>query len=44
MQSNPHLPQGIFPFEGKGIESPFPLDAAPIHAVRAGATTRLVEA
>ena len=42
MQSTPRFLQGVFPFEGKGFESPFPLDAALTYTVPAGAVTQPV--
>ncbi|GAA4707929.1 molybdopterin oxidoreductase [Phytohabitans rumicis] len=42
MQSTPRFLQGVFPFEGKGLESPFPLDAALTYTVPPGAVTQPV--
>jgi hypothetical protein len=42
VQSTPRFLQGIFAFQGKGIESPFPLDAALTYTVPAGVTTQPV--
>lgn len=42
MQSTSRFLQGVFPFDGKGIESPFPLDAALTYTVPPGAITQPV--
>ncbi len=42
MQSSPRFMQGVFAFEGKGIESPFPLSPALSYTVPAGTTTQTV--
>lgn len=42
MQSHPRFRQGVFAFEGKGIESPFPIDAALAYTVPAGAIAQPV--
>jgi hypothetical protein len=42
VQSNPRFLQGVFPFEGKGIESPFPLAAGLSYTVPAGVVTQPV--
>jgi hypothetical protein len=42
LQSTPRFLQGVFPFEGKGIESPFPIDAALAYTVPAGVITQPV--
>ncbi len=42
MQSRPRFLQGVFAFEGKGIESPFPLAAALSYTVPAGTTAQTV--
>jgi hypothetical protein len=42
VQSTPRFRQGVFPFEGKGIEAPFPLDASLSYTVPPGAITQPV--
>jgi assimilatory nitrate reductase catalytic subunit len=42
VQSTPRFLQGVFAFEGKGIESPFLLDDALTYAVPAGAIAQPV--
>ncbi|UWZ50384.1 molybdopterin oxidoreductase [Dactylosporangium aurantiacum] len=42
MQSTPRFLQGVFPFAGKGIESPVPLDAALTYTVPVGAVAQTV--
>ncbi len=42
MTSTPRFLQGIFPFEGKGIDAPFPLDAALSYTVPLGVVTQPV--
>ncbi|MEJ3746211.1 molybdopterin oxidoreductase [Actinomycetes bacterium KLBMP 9797] len=42
MQSRPRFLQGVFPFEGKGIDAPFPLDAALSYTVPPGVVTQPV--
>jgi hypothetical protein len=42
MNSTPRFLQGVFPFEGKGIDSPLPIDAALSYTVPAGLTTQPV--
>nr|MDT0657490.1 molybdopterin oxidoreductase [Micromonospora sp. DSM 115978] len=42
MHSKPRFLQGVFPFEGKGIDAPFPLDAALTYTVPLGVTTQPV--
>lgn len=42
MESNPRFLQGVFAFEGKGIESPFPLAPALHYTVPAGVTAQMV--
>jgi len=42
VQSNPRFLQGVFPFEGKGLESPFPLHAALTYTVPAGVVAQPV--
>ena len=42
MQSTSRFLQGVFPFEGKGIESPVPIDAALAYTVPAGVITQPV--
>jgi hypothetical protein len=42
VQSTPRFLQGVFAFEGKGIESPVPLDDALTYAVPAGVITQPV--
>jgi len=42
MQPSPRFMQGVFAFEGKGIESPFPLSPALSYTVPAGTTTQTV--
>jgi hypothetical protein len=40
--STPRFLQGVFPFEGKGLESPIPIDDALKYVVPAGSTTQPV--
>jgi hypothetical protein len=40
--STPRFLQGVFPFEGKGLDNPFPIDAALSYLVPPGATTQPV--
>ena len=42
MQSTPHFLQGVFPFEGKGIDAPFPLSTALSYTVPLGVTAQTV--
>ena len=42
MQSQPRFLQGVFGFQGKGIESPFPLDPALVYTVPPGVTAQPV--
>jgi hypothetical protein len=42
VNSKPRFLQGVFPFEGKGIDAPFPLDAALSYTVPLGVTTQPV--
>ncbi|GAA3243480.1 molybdopterin oxidoreductase [Dactylosporangium siamense] len=42
MQTTPRFLQGVFPFVGKGIESPVPLDAALVYTVPAGVIAQTV--
>ncbi|MGN9907505.1 molybdopterin oxidoreductase [Phytohabitans sp. LJ34] len=42
MQSTSKFLQGVFPFQGKGIESPFPIDAALAYTVPDGVVTQPV--
>ena len=42
MESSPRFMQGVFAFEGKGIESPFPLAPALSYTVPAGTTAQAV--
>lgn len=42
MRSTPRFLQGVFPYEGKGITSPFPLDAALTYTVPDGAAAQPV--
>jgi hypothetical protein len=42
VESNPRFLQGVYPFEGKGIESPFPLHASLCYTVPLGAITQPV--
>jgi hypothetical protein len=40
--STPRFLQGVFPFEGKGLETPTPIDEALKYVVPAGSTTQPV--
>jgi assimilatory nitrate reductase catalytic subunit len=42
MHSTPRFLQGVFPFEGKGIDLPFPVNAALSYVVPDGATAQAV--
>jgi assimilatory nitrate reductase catalytic subunit len=42
VESNPRFLQGVYPFEGKGIESPFLLDSALSYTVPPGVITQPV--
>jgi assimilatory nitrate reductase catalytic subunit len=42
MRSEPRLLQGVFPFEGHGLESPFPLDERLVYEVPEGREAQLV--
>ena len=42
VQSNPRFLQGVFPFEGKGISSPYPLGTALSYTVPPGVTAQPV--
>jgi assimilatory nitrate reductase catalytic subunit len=42
MESRPRFLQGVYPFEGKGIESPFPIDPALSYEVPPGVITQPV--
>src|SRR5690348_7363127 len=42
MQSKPRFLQGVYPFEGKGIDSPVPLDPALAYTVPPGVITQPV--
>ena len=42
MQSTPRFLQGVFPFEGKGIEAPVPIDAALSYVVPVGTVAQTV--
>lgn len=42
MPSSPQFMQGVFAFEGKGLESPFPLARALSYTVPAGTTAQTV--
>ncbi|MDG4831226.1 molybdopterin oxidoreductase [Solwaraspora sp. WMMD1047] len=42
MTSKPRFLQGVFPFEGKGIDTPVPLDTALTYTVPFGVTTQPV--
>jgi hypothetical protein len=42
VQSTPRFLQGVFPFEGKGIDAPFPLDATLTYTVPLGVVTQPV--
>lgn len=42
MESSPHFLQGVFTFEGKGIESPVPLAPSLSYTVPAGTTAQTV--
>lgn len=42
MQSTPRFLQGVYPFTGKGIDAPFPLDATLSYTVPAGVVTQPV--
>ena len=40
--SSPRFLQGVFEFEGKGLDAPFPIDASLSYTVPAGSTTQPV--
>ena len=42
MHSTPRFLQGVFPFEGKGLERPAPLDPALVYLVPDGAVAQAV--
>ena len=42
MHSTPRFLQGVFPFEGKGIELPFPLNGSLCYVVPDGVTAQAV--
>jgi assimilatory nitrate reductase catalytic subunit len=42
MQSTPRFLQGVFPFEGKGLDAPLALDAALTYTVPRGVTAQAV--
>jgi assimilatory nitrate reductase catalytic subunit len=42
VESTPRFLQGVYPFEGKGLELPLPLDPALIYVVPPGVITQLV--
>ncbi|MET7425161.1 molybdopterin oxidoreductase [Dactylosporangium sp. NPDC005555] len=42
MRSTPRFLQGVYPFAGKGIEAPVPLDAALSYTVPAGVVAQTV--
>ena len=42
MQSTPRFLQGVFPFEGKGLDAPVTLDAALTYTVPHGVTAQAV--
>ncbi|GIJ49514.1 hypothetical protein Val02_64000 [Virgisporangium aliadipatigenens] len=42
MQSSPRFLQGVYPFEGKGLDAPFALDAALSYTVPDGVVTQPV--
>ncbi|WP_323373531.1 molybdopterin oxidoreductase [Plantactinospora alkalitolerans] len=42
MVSTPRFLQGVFPFQGKGIDSPAPLDGALVYTVPMGVTAQTV--
>jgi hypothetical protein len=42
VQSTARFLQGVFPFQGKGIDAPFPIDAALAYTVPGGVVTQPV--